>query len=56
MSLTFIDLHGNMHYENEVNQTRNNFFWKEISTKQMNRSKKKWNKNLKNKKNLNMEQ
>jgi hypothetical protein len=28
MSLTFIDLHGNMHYENVVNQTRNNFLGK----------------------------
>ncbi len=40
MSLTSIDLHGNMHYENVVNQTRNNFFWKKIWTKQMNSSKK----------------
>jgi hypothetical protein len=40
MSLTFIDLHGNMHYENVMNQTRNKFFWKEIWTKQMDRSKK----------------
>ncbi len=61
MSLTFIDLHGNMHYENVVNQTRNNFFgkrfgpskwigarkWRKKKTSKHEIGARTWNKNMK---------